>query len=83
VRRVVMVTGFEDRNNSRIARVFFDACTRSSADTEDILPQEGGADEDYSVFHVFSLLFPDIVGSRGAGGIFFALRSRVHVPSHP
>ena len=64
-----MVTGFTDRQNSRIARVFFEAATRPSVDSEDILPQEGGPDEDYSVFFVFSQLFPEVVGAGGAGGM--------------
>lgn len=33
-----------------------------STDSEDILPQEGGPEGDHSVFHVFSLLFPEVVG---------------------
>ena len=66
-----MATGFEDRANALIAHVFFQACTCSSTDGEDILPQEGGADgaDDYSVFHVFSLLFPDIVGADDPAGM--------------
>ena len=62
------MAGFGDRHNCRIARVFFDAATKVSTDSEDILPQEGGPDGDHSVFHVFSLLFPEIVGSSSASG---------------
>ena len=53
--------------NSLVARAFWAATTRHSSNTEDILPQEGGNDGDHSVFHVFALAFPDIVGANGAG----------------
>ena len=66
------VTGFEDRHNARVARVFFEAVTKTSNDSEDILPQEGGRNADLSVFHVFSLLFPEVVGAGGAGGLISA-----------
>ena len=36
--------GLEDRRNAHVARVFFDACTRVSPNTGDILPQEVRAD---------------------------------------
>jgi len=66
----MVATGLEDRNNARIARVFFEAATKASQDSEDILPQEGGSGEDLSVFNVFSILFPEMVGIAGAGGQF-------------
>jgi len=44
----------------RTTCVFLDATTRASADTEDILPQDG----DCSVFRVFSLLFPKTAGDQ-------------------
>lgn len=69
----MVATGFEDRHNARIARIFFEAVTKASEDSEDILPQEGGAGQDLSVFHVFSVLFPEMVGAAGAGGLFPAL----------
>ena len=44
-RRAAMPTiGLEDRRNAHVARVFFDACTRVSPNTGDILPQEVRAD---------------------------------------
>ena len=64
-------TGFVDRKNARIARVFFEAVTKASLDSEDILPQEGGPTADLSVFHVFSLLFPEIIAAPGARGLSF------------
>ena len=63
------VTGFEDRLNTLVARVFWEATTRPSSNSEDILPQEGGQNGDHSVFHVFALVFPEIVGAKGAGGV--------------
>lgn len=62
-----MVTGLQDRRNLLTARVFFDATTRPSTNSEDILPQEGGHDADHSVFSVFAQLFPEIVGASSAG----------------
>ena len=59
----------EDRLNTLVARVFGEATTRPSSDNEDILPQEGGQNGDHSVFHVFALGFPEIVGTKGAGGV--------------
>ena len=44
-RRAAMPSiGLEDRRNAHVARVFFDACTRVSPNTGDILPQEVRAD---------------------------------------
>jgi hypothetical protein len=63
-----VVSGLEDRLNTLVARVFWEATTRHSCNTEDILPQEGGQNGDHSVFHVFALVFPEIVGAKGAGG---------------
>lgn len=64
----MVVIGFEDRQNARIARVFFEAVTKHSDDSEDILPQEGGCNADLSVFHVFSILFPELVDAGKAEG---------------
>ena len=71
--------GFDDRNNAQIARVFFEATTKRSSDPEDILPQEGGnkASEDLSVFRVFSLLFPEVVGC-GDSGVGACKLMRMH-----
>jgi hypothetical protein len=75
-----MATGFGDRHNCRVARVFFDAATKVSTDSEDILPQEGGPEGDHSVFHVFSLLFPEVVGGNLAAGVWcFPAVLRVHL----
>jgi len=63
-----MESGIEDRLNTLVARVFWEATTRHSSNIEDILPQEGGQNGDHSVFHVFALVFPEIVGAKGAGG---------------
>eukprot|EP00961_Rhodomonas_salina_P218344 2950450-Rhodomonas_salina.2 len=57
----------EDRLNLDLARAFFQATTKVSTDIEDILPQEGGEEEDFSVFYVFAKLFPEVVGGNGAG----------------
>ena len=71
--------GFDDRNNAQIARVFFEATTKRSSDPEDILPQEGGnkASEDLSVFRVFSLQFPEVVGC-GDSGVGACKLMRMH-----
>ena len=71
--------GFDDRNNAQIARVFFEATTKRSSCPEDILPQEGGnkASEDLSVFRVFSLLFPEVVGC-GDSGVGACKLMRMH-----
>ena len=63
----MVATGLEDRGNARLARTFIEACTRLSEHSDDILPQEAGPDGDCSVFHVFSLVFPDVVGAGGSG----------------
>ena len=63
----MVLTGFDDRRNAQLARVFIEACTRRSEHSEDILPQEAGPDGDCSPFHVFSLVFPEIVGKHGSG----------------
>jgi hypothetical protein len=70
----LMATGFEDRRNAQVARVFFEATTNYSLNPEDILPQEGGGmaagdDDDLSVFKVFAMLFPEVVGAAGARGV--------------
>jgi hypothetical protein len=64
----MVVIGFEDRQNARIARVFFEAATKHSNDSEDILPQEAGRNADLSVFHVFSILFPELVDAGKSEG---------------
>lgn len=50
-----------------LARVFFEAATKASPDSEDILPQEDGEDTRLSVFYIFAELFPEAVGEHGAG----------------
>ena len=52
----------------RLARVFIHATTDVSTNSEDILPQDGGPDCDYSLFFAFSSLFPKVVRDISAEG---------------
>eukprot|EP00286_Rhodomonas_abbreviata_P002481 CAMPEP_0181345692 /NCGR_PEP_ID=MMETSP1101-20121128/32897_1 /TAXON_ID=46948 /ORGANISM="Rhodomonas abbreviata, Strain Caron Lab Isolate" /LENGTH=90 /DNA_ID=CAMNT_0023457689 /DNA_START=461 /DNA_END=729 /DNA_ORIENTATION=+ len=52
----------------QVARAFFQAATKLSEDNEDILPQEDGADQKLSVFHLFSELFPEYANDKDRDG---------------
>lgn len=58
---------FDEDGVHALARAFFQAATKASGDSEDILPQEDGEESKLSVFYVFAELFPDAVGENGAG----------------
>jgi hypothetical protein len=53
---------------SDFARAFFQAATKLSDDSEDILPQEDGMDQKLSVFHLFSELFPEYANDKDRDG---------------
>ena len=55
---------------ARLARVFIHATTDASTNSEDILPQDGGPDCDYSLFFAFSSLFPEVVRDISAEGAY-------------
>mmetsp|Transcript_61285 Transcript_61285/g.150808 ORF Transcript_61285/g.150808 Transcript_61285/m.150808 type:complete len:351 (+) Transcript_61285:157-1209(+) len=59
--------GPQEDDISALARMFFNAATKLSENSEDILPQEDSESMRYSVFSCFAELFPEAVGLEGTG----------------